>query len=290
MQLSTDLMRRAARLGPGYRGRRESGTPDERDSLRAEFRAAGAAHPAYLDGEVAWTERRAKLFEAGDFPDKGVTITVATLKQLEKNFDLPVPVLIEHAASPLELGYLIDVEAAGNELFGTIALTVEADALVEKSGAHALSLGLSPELDQIREVSLVRNPRVPDARLFFAGALEGTVEWQARYEALQEQIRTESAERQAEALVREGRLTPAQLPFAVALLQAEDHVRFGRERKPVSRLFAQFVEARPPSTLFGELAPNTLADPSTALLLPEEAEFYRRYFPDVSLDQIAAKR
>ena len=289
-QIPRELTQRAARVGPGYRGRREQASEDELRALQTAFRDAGADPPAFLDQDVKWVERRAKLFEAGDFPDKGVTITPAMLKALEKNFDLPVPILIEHAASPLELGYLIEVEALKDELFGTIALTPEADALVERSGAKSLSLGLTAELSEIREVSLVRNPRVPDAKLFFAGSLEGTAEWQTRFEELEARVRCEAAERTAEALVREGRLSPAQLPFAVALLQSEDTVAFGRERKPVSRLFALFVEARPPGALFGELAPATLSDPSTMLMLPEEADFYKRYFPDVSLDQIAAKR
>lgn len=285
-----ELAQRAARIGPGYRGRREQASAEERLALEMAFRDAGAESPTFLAQETTWVERRAKLFEAGEFPDKGVTITPTMLKDLEKNFDLPVPILIEHAASPLELGYLIEVEALSGELFGTIALTPEANALVERSGAKSLSLGLSAELAEIREVSLVRNPRIADAKLFFAGTLEGVAEWQAKYEELQANVRREAAERKAESLVREGRLTPAQLPFAVALLQSEDTVEFGRERKPVSKLFSQFVEARPPSALFGELAPSTLTDPSASLMLPEEADFYRRYFPEVSLDQIAAKR
>lgn len=285
-----DLQRRAAQLGPGLHGRRRTADEAERAELCLAFRQAGLAAPEYLDRETTWVERRAKLFEAGDFPDKGVTITLDTLRTLEKRFDLPVPVLIEHADSPLELGYLIEVEAVGSELFGTIALTAEANALVEKSGAQALSLGLSPELDAIREVSLVRNPRVSDAKLFFAGPLEPSQDWQSRYEKLQDQLRQETAERDAESLLKQGRLTPAQLPFAIALLQADDTVPFGCERAPVGRLLRRLLEARPASPLFGEIAPGPAQDHSATLMLPEEVDFYRRHFPDVSLEQIAAKR
>ncbi len=45
-----------------------------------------------------------------------------------------MPLLIEHATSPLELGYLTSVEADGGELFGTVALSAEANVLIEKSG------------------------------------------------------------------------------------------------------------------------------------------------------------
>ncbi|MCH7903160.1 MAG: hypothetical protein IH944_01180 [Armatimonadetes bacterium] len=38
---------------------------------------------------------------------------------------------IEHATSPLELGYLTSVEADDGELFGTVALSAEANDLTE---------------------------------------------------------------------------------------------------------------------------------------------------------------
>ncbi len=250
------------------------------------FREAGVEPPA--PGE--WIERRAKLFHTGDFPDKGVTITRDTLWALVNSFSEPVPVLIEHAASPLELGFLTSVEANGDELFGTISLTPEANALVERSGARGLSLGLNGELNAIREVSLVRNPRVADARLFFAGALDSGVSWQEQYEDLQRKVRQENAEREAQALMQLGKLTPAQVPFAIALLQSDDQVTFAGTRTPVGRLVRQLLEAQPGAPLFRELAPDATHEAAANLLLPEEAEFYRRYFPGVSLDQIAARR
>jgi len=285
-----ELQRRAAQVGPGLHGRRRTADEAERAELKHAFRQAGIPAPDFLDRDTEWIERRAKLFEAGSYPDKGVTITQDTLRSLEANFDLPVPVLIEHAESPLQLGFLIQVEVDGAELFGTIALTPEANALAERSGARSLSLGLSTELDAIREVSLVRNPRVSDARLFFDSTLEAGTDFRERYEALQRQVRLEAAERDANELVAQGRLTPAQMPFAIALLQADDTVPFGRDRAPVGKLLRRLLDARPASPLFGELAPGSFQDHSATLMLPEEADFYRRHFPDVSLDQIAAKR
>jgi len=242
-----------------------------------------------------WIERRAKLFEAGEYPDKGVTVTEGHLALMHANFDAPVPLLIEHEESPLELGFLSAVEVVDGELFGTVRLTPEANALVERSGASSLSLGLSPELDRIREVSLVRRPRVADARLFsgvcFEAPLGDTETLESKYAALEAQVRRENAQRQAETLVTSGRLTPAQLPFALALLGTTDTVTFDGTRVPVGQVLMRLLEARPAQPMTQEVAPTSPApDFSHVLMLPEEAEFYRRYFPDISLDQIAAKR
>jgi hypothetical protein len=76
--------------------------------------------------EESWIDRRAKLFEAGEYPDKGLTVTEEQLSLLASSFSAPVPVLVEHGESPLELGHLCQVEALGPELFGTIRLTPEA--------------------------------------------------------------------------------------------------------------------------------------------------------------------
>ncbi len=214
-----------------------------------------------------WVERRAKLFEAGDFPDKGVTVTAAHLEAWVRNFANPVPVLIEHAESPLQMGALRAVEREGDVLFGVVALSPEADALIEKSGAGALSLGISPDLLAIREVSLVRNPRVKDARLFFVTPAEDL-----------------------NAYVRQGKLLPAQVPFARAILGASQSVEFGGDRKPLRQLLIAMIERQPPHALFAETAPVPSGDFSSTLMLPEEAAFYRRHFPDVSLEEIAKRR
>ncbi|RYG24586.1 hypothetical protein EON82_10240, partial [bacterium] len=91
--------------------------------------------------QSGWVQRRAKLFEAGEYPDKGILVTDEDLIALAEGFSRPVPVLIEHAQSPLELGFLTAVERSGKDLFGTVSLSQEADALVRKSGARGLSLG-----------------------------------------------------------------------------------------------------------------------------------------------------
>lgn len=282
-----DLLKRAALCGPGYRGERQSLGPEETAELANQMREAQIDPPSYLQAGTSWVDRRAKLFEAGDYPDKGLSIQPADIQRLASNFDLPVPVLIEHAESPLELGYLTEVQACGNELFGTVALTEEAERLVQKSGASSLSLGLSPDLNEIREVSLVRNPRIPTAKLFYMTAsLEGLPDWKSRYEVLLRQRSEQAADEALQRYVKDGRLVPSQVPYAKALLLHESAVEFSGELQPVRQLLIDLIERQPPSSLFRETAPQPEGVRASGLL-PEETEFYRRYFPDLSLDDIA---
>lgn len=300
------LMRRAAEAGPGYRGRREPASLEAKTALAAEIAQSGGDPPAYLGRHAKWIDRRAKLFEAGRYPDKGVEIGGDDLRTLSEEFDLPVPILIEHAQSPLEIGFLTQVEAVGNELFGNLALTEEADALIRQSGARALSLGLSRDLRRIEEVSLVKSPRVASAQLFggeirFWSKLDESPsepndsdrrsdsDWRARFRALSSRVEQELADRKLEEWVREGRLLPSQLPFARALMAIPETIDFDGESRPVYQLLIAMLERQPPHGLFSETAPSPAAG-SEALFLPEEAEFYRRHFPDVSLDVIAARR
>ena len=274
----------------------------------------------------SWIQRRAKLFEAGEYPDKGVTVTVDHLSGLAASFDNPVPLLIEHAETPLQMGFLTEVLHEGAELFGTVSLTPEADALVESSGAKSLSLGLAPDLSSIREVSLVRNPRIQSARLFggevvFEGALgDERGDWGERGEpegggenfnsppsppspqspqshpssdSLANEwsaLRNAQVDHEVDQLMRAGRLCPAQKQFAKALLLAEDAINFDGVAKPIRQLVLAFLERQPRLNLFAELTPAPTADHSNHLLLPEEASFYRKHFPDVSLDEIAKRR
>jgi hypothetical protein len=288
------LLRVAAELGPGYHGRRRSSSPSERDALSEEFRRIEAPVPQFLAGEPMWVERRAKLFETGDYPDKGLTVTQADLERLVANFDLPVPILIEHAASPLELGFLTEVVAEDGELFGLIALTEEANALIERSGATALSIGLTADLTEIKEVSLVRFPRVASAQLFsgvhFDSRLESEPNWRERYESLVDQQRAGHVESEIKTLVAKGQLSPAQAPFASALLQREDAVTFDGQSVPVRDLVMKLIKSQPSHGMFGEKAFQPIEDMSGLLMLPEEVAFYKRHFPDVSLESIAQKR
>lgn len=292
-------------------------------SMMIEHAAEVMAPPE--NSRAQWIRRRAKLFEAGEYPDKGVSIAVDDLRKLTESFAGPVPMLIEHAQSPLEIGYLTAVDACGAELFGTLELSPEANALVERSGARALSLGLTPDLASIVEVSLVRNPRVPSAQLFsgvrflseFRESAEapppkpppqfrdgppesesspavkpggGAPDWQRRYDQLRREQAEAEAERKVRAFLAEGKLTPAQIPFAKAILLTEERIEFDGESTPLARLAIELIERQPPHGIFGERAPAPARDHSGHLMLPEEVDFYRRHFPDVSLDEIAKTR
>ncbi|MBX3110547.1 MAG: hypothetical protein KF857_00945 [Fimbriimonadaceae bacterium] len=287
------LLRAAAAAGPGHLGRRERLGPDEARAVAEALSAEGLGPPPYLGHEKAWTDRRAKLFEAGDYPDKGVTVTREHLAGLAERFDLPVPILIEHAKSPLELGYLTKVAADGDDLVGTVALTAEADALIRQSGAQSLSLGLSPDLMEIREVSLVRNPRVASARLFghdvaFTAPWHEEDDWKARFAELARERSRERARLAVTGHLRAGRLVPAQSAFAEALLAVESDIQFDGVTVPVARLVERLIESARPHQLFSE-TPRVPAG-ETAALPPDEQAFYERHFPGLDLGAIARNR
>lgn len=286
-----DLLRRAALAGPGYQGTRNEVSEAIRLALVAEFKSHGIEAPAYLMHPTTWVERRAKLFEAGDYPDKGVNVTTDHLESIASNFDLPVPVLIEHGDSPLHLGFLIAVDAEGANLSGLIALTKEADQLLIKSGAQSLSVGLERDLQNIREVSVVRNPRVPSARLFdtrplFSSGFED-VDYRKLAQQHQAESRKDQAAIQAEKMVNAGQLAPRHAKVATLLFACDAEV----EGQSVADLVTQLLDELPKANIFSQQAPAA-ADHESALnlLLPEESAFYRRHFPGIDLSEIAKRR
>ena len=285
---AASLLRKAASFGPGLRGQRTVGTADERAQLRDRLESLGIDPPLFLEREQTWVDRKAKLFEAGDYPDKGVSVTEETLGLLAKSFDLPVPVLIEHAKSPLQIGYLTDVRAEGSELFGTLSLTKEANELIEMSGAHALSLGLSPDLCTIQEVSLVKKPRIASARLFTGEVFAAEPDWKSEYESLRGRLDSQHAISRIDGLLAEGRMIPAQVPFANALIAQNGSVEFDGEAVPVSRLVLSLLEVSPKHALFHEHAPQGNGAGSKMDL--DERAFYDRYFAGLNIEDIARNR
>lgn len=281
----------AAAIGPGYRGKRAEMSDDERvaqaRALLEKWEEFDLGEPPdYLvrlsEGELTqWLERRAKLFEIGEFEDKGLSVKEEDLQRLAQNFEFPVNVLIEHVENPLRLGYLTSVEALGPELFGTLALTPEANQLLETSGAHALSLSVSRDLDRIYEVSIVGNPRVRSARLFCENfRADGPAPQASRERELEQELRRRESEDAVERLIRAGQLSPAARDAAVALLFSADD---GAKEKAM-----RLLESLPPVYFSGELVPGARASASTAT--PEEIEFYRRAFPEMPLEEILKRR
>lgn len=222
------------------------------NQLLSSWNAEFGAPPAYLQ-EIAegrdaeWIERKAKLFECGEYCDRGVSVSPSDLQRLASCFDSPVPILIEHTETPLRLGYLTDVEAIGPELFGTLALTKEANDLIEESGAKALSLSVSKSLERIHEVSIVSNPRVESARLFCANFrdCEPISEWKREALSLRNRLNNDEIERS----VAQFGLSPAMRNRAIELLRcAKDQ----RTKECALALLA----AIPKTVHFGEIAPS----------------------------------
>lgn len=284
---ATELLRTAASFGPGHRGNRQNASPKERAMLRDDLEALGLDPPQYLTEEQVWVDRSAKLFEAGSYPDKGIEVSTQDLERLTKNFDLPVPVLIEHGKSPLDIGYLTSVQVSGNDLIGTIALTKEANDLIDSSGAKALSLGLSADLLEIQEVSLVKNPRIRSAQIFTGEVFTDTIDWKSAYDELLAKTRTGNVINELNRLVTDEKLVPAQIPFAEALLGINQSVQFNGESQPIATLVLALIESAPKVGLFRELAPS---GPESSPLHPDERAFYDRYFSGLSLEEIAKNR
>jgi hypothetical protein len=244
--------------------------------------------PAYLTDlaegkDPEWRDRKAKLFEAGDYPEYGFRADASTVQRLAENFDYPVPIFVEHMETPLRLGYLTQVEAVGGELFGLLALTPEAEDLLEKSGAKSLSLAISRDGDRIYEVSIVANPRVRSARLFcedFRVGMEGE-EWKAEATRLKEVLDRERLTAVVDRLVRERGLPPAIREKAEALL-------WSARGRGLEEEVMDFLLSLPRGVIFHELAPGERGAPSG--LDPEVAEFYRTHFAGIPLEEIARRR
>lgn len=270
-----DLLRQVASAGPGYLGERIALSEEERATLMSRLQESKLDVPGYLEQNPEWVDREAKLFEAGSYPDKGIELSTDDLQNIAASFDLPVPILIEHARSPLELGYLTRVWCEEKNLMGTVVLTTEADALVRQSGAGSLSIGLSSDLKQLVEVSLVRHPRIRDARLF-SRKLRGFIRTEV------DPMAAESAMK----LVTEGKpLTPHQTKVLGTLVGQLVNGQFASGASLISML-KELVSTIPSAPLTAEVAPS-FAESEHPLFLPEEAAFFKRYFPDIPLDTIS---
>lgn len=82
-------------------------------------------------------------------------------------------------------------------------------------------------------------------------------------------------------------MVPSQAPFAEALLACEGVVEFSGDRRPLRELLIALLERQPPLALFGQVATVQAGPDPGSSLPPEEAAFYRRHFPGVSLTAIA---
>lgn len=215
-------------------------------------------------------ERDAKLFTAGDYPDRGIEVTEADLDRMVEDHK-PVPIKVEHTDSPLELGTVTKLWRVGKELFGKLSFTSPAWSLLVSSGARKLSAAIRKDKTGLTEVSLVRVPRVADAAVFsddteFIFTIdEGgddmsevkTAEFSKRIGDLEHQLRCKDVDAKLESLKRAGKLAPAAAEFARAMLLAGDShvVTFSDgSEKLVAETFSEFLEAQPKVIEFSELA------------------------------------
>lgn len=113
-------------------------------------------------------ERDALLFEAGDYPDKGISVSVADLDSVINNSG-EVPVKIEHVDTALDgaMGSVTRLWRKGKQLWGSVSFPDSVWDLITAAKAYRLSVGLNfGETPSLTEVSIVRHPRVATARIF----------------------------------------------------------------------------------------------------------------------------
>lgn len=114
-------------------------------------------------------EREAKLFEAGEYPDKDFSITEDELDSIVANHPAEgIPVKIEHESTAFDgkLGVVKSVYRKGRELLGRIAFPKPAWDFIDSAGAKKLSAGLKRDKSRLLEVSIVGHPRIADAQIF----------------------------------------------------------------------------------------------------------------------------
>ena len=142
----------------------------------AAFRAeeSGSTAAATSDGAVEErVHRAARLFVAGEYPDKGCLVTEDDLDAIVARFyagGASVPVKSEHTDSPLDpLGEVVGLYRRGAELFGMLCFSPGVHAHIEARGAGNLSVALTREPKEegggyrLTETSLVFRGRVPGA-------------------------------------------------------------------------------------------------------------------------------
>ena len=111
-------------------------------------------------------EREAKIFEAGDYPDKEISVSEEDLDTIVSNFT-EIPVKVEHVDSPLDpLGTVKRIWRRGRELFARLVFPLDLAAFLERRGIKKLSVALYKDPLRLAEVSLVLSPRVPSAAMF----------------------------------------------------------------------------------------------------------------------------
>lgn len=214
-------------------------------------------------------EREAKLFEAGNYPDREIEVTEEDLDKIIAN-TIEAPVRIEHTATPFDgaIGMLKSVYRRGKELFGKLCFTPAAWELIQAAGAKRLSVAIKKDKSGIAEVSLVREPRIADAAVFSADDVVqvGDAEFNLDPATVENpevaRLKQELADKEAQSIIddlkRQGKLVPSSEIFARVILRSGDDslITFGDQPTPVSQIFRWFLDAQPKVIEFSEIAPG----------------------------------
>lgn len=234
----------------------------------------------YVPEEMA-VEKDAKIFEAGEYPDKGITITESDLDTIVSNFT-EAPVKVEHTDSPLDpLGLVKRVWRRGKDLFGRLSFPGEIAAFLERRGIRKLSVALLKDPLSLAEVSIVISPRITDAALFSDEVLAEEVEtemgdMEINAHDLKFALRRREVDARLAALKADGKLVPAAEDFArEILLKGDGKISFADGIITVSELFERFLEAQPKVIAFGDTAPACKGKPEMRLS-PEDEELISR--------------
>jgi len=118
--------------------------------------------------------REAKLFEAADYRERGISFTEADLDAIVAGFNtetasgLTVPIRVQHGRSPWEgkFGKVVKVWRSGKDLMGSIEWPRVVWEFLCTMGTKSLSVGFDWRSRRLREVSVVDRPRVLTAQAF----------------------------------------------------------------------------------------------------------------------------
>lgn len=114
-----------------------------------------------------YIERDALLFEAGEYPDKGVNVTTADLLRIVENTTETCPLIFAHDMEErLDFGHATGLSVKDGALYGKLHIHQEAMPFVERNGLKSLSVGLNTRDWKLGEVSYTRKPRVANAAMF----------------------------------------------------------------------------------------------------------------------------
>lgn len=117
--------------------------------------------------EFSDVERPARLFVAGHYPKKGVTITTEDLQTIATNSNAgPGVELRFHHEPGFSTGRGHSFYVKGNELWGTLSVDASGLDVIEKNGTKGLSLGILPNLAGLDHIALTPYAHVKSAQLF----------------------------------------------------------------------------------------------------------------------------